>query len=107
MYQNCCKKCGSLDLFTEVKGTNTGLYCSDCGSWLKWVNKDELRAFNHVKPQTDDKLSKVRAELLEERKLAYEIFDELFEKRNKTELENKVLYFASNIMQTHGYLLDR
>ena len=29
MYQNCCKKCGSISLHTEVKGNNTGLYCDD------------------------------------------------------------------------------
>ncbi|WP_455717682.1 hypothetical protein [Anaerosporobacter sp.] len=49
MYQNCCKKCGSLGLHTEVKGSNTGLYCSDCGAWIKWLGKDELRAFENVK----------------------------------------------------------
>ena len=49
MYQNCCKKCGSLELHTEVKGSNTGLYCSDCGSWIKWLGKDELRAYEHAK----------------------------------------------------------
>lgn len=45
MYQNCCKKCGSISLHTEVKGNNTGLYCDDCGSWIKRLSKDELRAF--------------------------------------------------------------
>ena len=45
MYQNCCKKCGSTDLYTENKGNNTGLYCSDCGAWQRWLGKDELRAF--------------------------------------------------------------
>lgn len=43
MYQNCCKKCGSVALHTEVKGNNTGLYCDDCGAWQKWLGKDELR----------------------------------------------------------------
>lgn len=47
MYQNCCKKCGSILLHTEVKGSNTGLYCDDCGAWVKWLGKDELRAFEH------------------------------------------------------------
>lgn len=47
MYQNCCKKCGSTSLHTEVKGNNTGLYCDDCGAWVKWLGKDELRAFEH------------------------------------------------------------
>lgn len=49
MYQNCCKKCGSLDLHTEIKGGNTGLYCSDCGAWIKWLGKDEIRAFKYAK----------------------------------------------------------
>lgn len=47
MYQNCGKKCGSASLHTETKGSNTGLYCDDCGAWVKWLGKDELRAFEH------------------------------------------------------------
>lgn len=47
MYQNCCKKCGSVSLHTEVKGNNTGLYCESCGKWQRWLGKDELRAFEY------------------------------------------------------------
>ena len=47
MYQNYCKKCGSISLHTEVKGNNTGLYCDDCGAFQKWLGKDELRAFEY------------------------------------------------------------
>jgi len=47
MYQNCCKKCGSVALHTEVKGNDTGLYCDDCGAFQKWLGKDELRAFEY------------------------------------------------------------
>ena len=47
MHQNCCKKCGSIALHTEVKGNNTGLYCDDCGAFQKWLGKDELRAFEY------------------------------------------------------------
>ena len=47
VYQNCCKKCGSVALHTEVKGNNTGLYCDDCGAWVKWLGKDELTAFEY------------------------------------------------------------
>ncbi len=49
MYQNCCKKCGSTDLFTKEKGNKIGLYCSDCGAWIRWLNKDEENAFEHNK----------------------------------------------------------
>lgn len=51
MYQNCCKKCGSISLHTEVKSNNTGLYCDDCGAWVKWLGKDELRAFENSKKE--------------------------------------------------------
>lgn len=37
-----CPKCGSKDLFTKKSSTHTGLYCGDCGSWIKWVSKKEL-----------------------------------------------------------------
>lgn len=40
-------KCGSMNMFTEKKGNNTGLYCSECGKFQKWMGKNELRAFEH------------------------------------------------------------
>lgn len=55
--QISCRKCGSKSFFTEIKGANTGLYCSDCGAWIKWLSEDELRVFNHthvrMKPFTE------------------------------------------------------
>lgn len=58
MYQNCCKKCGSISLHTEAKGSNIGLYCNDCGAWQKWISKDDFRAFKYndtVKKENEDK----------------------------------------------------
>ena len=40
MYE--CPKCGSKDLFLRKSGNNTGLYCGDCGAWIKWVGKKEI-----------------------------------------------------------------
>lgn len=40
-------KCGSFDFFTQKQGSNTGLYCSICGKWQKWLNKDEVRLFEN------------------------------------------------------------
>lgn len=37
-----CRKCHSKNLFTKEKGTQTGLYCEECGAWQKWVPKKEL-----------------------------------------------------------------
>ena len=41
-----CRKCGSSSLFTEQTGSNIGLYCRSCGSWQKWLNKNEVRLFS-------------------------------------------------------------
>lgn len=36
-----CKKCGSKKVVLEESGCQTGLYCSECNSWIKWVDKKE------------------------------------------------------------------
>lgn len=38
-----CPKCHSNDVFIEESGNQIGLYCGDCGKWIKWLNKDEAR----------------------------------------------------------------
>ena len=38
-----CPKCESEDVFLDKSGNNTGLYCGDCGRFIKWVSKDEIR----------------------------------------------------------------
>ena len=30
-------KCGCTNMFIEKKGNNTGLYCSECGKFQKWL----------------------------------------------------------------------
>ncbi len=42
-----CKKCGSTKVFTDTKGSQTGIYCSECGKWIKWATKDEIRLIEH------------------------------------------------------------
>lgn len=37
-----CPKCGSIDIFLKESGSQTGLYCGDCGKWIKWVSKNEI-----------------------------------------------------------------
>lgn len=38
-----CPHCHSKEIFTEEVNSQTGLYCADCGKWIKWLNKDEAR----------------------------------------------------------------
>ena len=38
-----CTKCKSKDVFVEGSGQQIGLYCGDCGCWIKWLNKREVK----------------------------------------------------------------
>lgn len=66
MYPKCCKKCGGTSLHIEIKGGNTGLYCNDCGKWLCWLSKDDLRAFEY----SQKKENKNENEVVDEKDMA-------------------------------------
>ena len=36
-----CSKCGSTHNYVVDAGVHAGLYCSDCGAWLKWVSRKD------------------------------------------------------------------
>ncbi len=40
-----CRKCNSKKYFLDRVGAHVGLYCADCGTWQKWLNKQEYRLF--------------------------------------------------------------
>lgn len=88
MYQNCCKKCGSIDLHTEVKGNNTGLYCNDCGAWVKWLGKDELRAFEYAMRNATKQKNYIKnvSELLFTKEQLKQFYQELEKKSFKVDL---------------------
>ena len=39
MKSECC----NADVFAIKKGNQVGIYCSSCGKWIKWANKNERR----------------------------------------------------------------
>jgi hypothetical protein len=49
-----CKKCGSNHTHIERKSNNTGLYCDKCGAWIKWLSKEELRAYTQLNIKSDE-----------------------------------------------------
>ena len=51
-------KCGNDDFFFGDKNP-LAIYCSYCGKWLKWANKDE----QHLKMKQESILDKIRAEI--------------------------------------------
>ena len=52
---NVCKYCNSDSLRIEPKGTQTGLYCNNCGKWQKWVGKKELANYKRD-TKTDNRI---------------------------------------------------
>lgn len=42
-----CNNCGSENVFLEKKGNQTGIYCAECGKWIKWATKEEIRVIGH------------------------------------------------------------
>lgn len=63
---NMVCKCGGKEFFTEEHGNQTGLYCSACGKWQKWLKKDEIRLFNHgVKVENASLLERLKARIEE------------------------------------------
>lgn len=37
-----CNKCGGTTGYLKAGNVHTGLYCSQCNSWIKWVSKNEI-----------------------------------------------------------------
>lgn len=71
-------KCGHNDFFFADKGSQKGIYCSYCGKWLKWADKDE----QNLRMKQVSVLDKIRYEVLEyidDLDIAAEICD-IFEK---------------------------
>ena len=52
-------KCGHDDFFFADKGNQTGIYCSYCGKWLKWADKDE----QNLRMKQVSVLDNIRAEI--------------------------------------------
>ena len=95
MYQNCCKKCGSISLHTEVKGNNTGLYCDDCGAWIKWLSKDELRAFEHA--QKDGQTATIQTGTLVDATQYYRQYELNLDKIKSVDDCKKILKFLCGL----------
>lgn len=66
-------KCGHDDFLFADKGNQKGVYCSYCGKWLKWADKDEQNLSMKQEPILD----KIRAEIeqkIEQERFARSVF---------------------------------
>lgn len=54
-------KCGCNDFFFIDKCNQKGIYCTDCGRWFKWADKNEQNLAMNQEPVLD----RIRAEIEE------------------------------------------
>lgn len=62
-----CKKCGNTTYIVQEKsngtGVATGLYCAKCGTWHKWLNKQEKVLYSvREKSDKDKEIARLTAE---------------------------------------------
>lgn len=74
-----CKKCGSVSVRMDSKGTQIGLYCKDCGQWIKWVSKKDVEEVEQYIKLNEELLEGITVE--EASKL--EVIETTFVNKNK------------------------
>ena len=65
-------KCGCDDFFFADKGFHTGIYCSYCGKWFKWADREE----QHLKFCNEQNLRRKQVSMLD--KIKEEIKDNTY-----------------------------
>ncbi len=60
-----CNRCGSKNYMIRKVCSQTGLYCSDCGKWHKWLNKDEIRVYSEGLKENANDLKRIIDQLKE------------------------------------------
>ena len=63
--------CGHNDFFFADKGSQQGIYCSYCGKWLKWADKNEQNLRMKVEPIFDN----IKNEVMKTRKMYLDMND--------------------------------
>lgn len=60
MTKKRCPKCGSEDMVVSPHPTNPhayNLYCKECGTWIKFANKEEVAYYSNEPKTPDDNKS--------------------------------------------------
>lgn len=87
-----CKKCGSIDYEVIKKGVHTGLYCKDCGKWIKWQSKKDIVNSETTEEQNDNivEISSLEEEQVDEIEKLFERKKPFFTKRGREEIKKLI-----------------
>ena len=42
-----CRICGDSEIFLQNKGAQVGVYCANCGKWIKWLSKKDQAIYKN------------------------------------------------------------
>lgn len=87
-----CSRCGHDDFYFADKSNRKGIYCSYCGKWLKWADKDE----QNLAAKQEAILDKIRVEIVDTGAYEQEV-------NGKTEFLKGINYCLSVI---DGYMAE-
>jgi DNA polymerase III delta prime subunit len=85
-----CGYCKSEVLFLKDDGDKTGLYCKDCGRWLKWVEPSEKAAIAMQIEKLKNEIS-IDARDVERVIETYKGY-----KKKSKDLNEEIFYFSKN-----------
>lgn len=54
-----CKKCGCTKGYLRYGDVHTGLYCSKCNNWIKWVSKNEISVLESNESNIDESIEEI------------------------------------------------
>lgn len=86
MKEYVCKKCGAVNhIRLEKKGTATGIYCTLCDSWLKWIGKDEIKFAEQIinSNNSNEEQTKLNNKKTTEKERVESELAELIERKDK------------------------
>lgn len=49
-----CKKCNSINQYAILKGNRYGIYCAECGSYIKWADSSQTTVIKARKDWIDN-----------------------------------------------------
>lgn len=94
-----CKKCGCTEYIVKEKpngtGVATGLYCAKCGTWQKWLNKQEKVLYNSELVGKQDGEQETRKKIIKVLDRAALSFHEYFRAQVKNAFENGAKHYSN------------
>ena len=52
-----CPRCGSFNMSLTHSGPHKGAYCAECGRFVKWLTKEEVRTISFNSTERDRYIS--------------------------------------------------